>query len=294
MTDISVRYSWLDVNESLSIRKQSELLCITRSRLYYKPKSESLVNLHLMRLIDEQYTRTPFYGVPRMYEYLQSACPRWILNKKRIERLYTKMGLRAVLPGPHTSKSDPKAIYRFPYLLKGLEIGSANQVWAADITYIPMSRGYLYLYAIIDLYSRFIVHWGVSNSMTAERCTALTREAIINRGIPTIFNTDQGSQFTSACFQNLIGEFDIRMSMDGKGRAIDNIFIERFWRTIKYEYVYLNPANGGHQFYFGLEEYIRYYNFQRPHDSLEKQTPAQKYGVKNVNNLSTKYSTLLV
>ncbi|UTA66484.1 IS3 family transposase [Emticicia sp. 21SJ11W-3] len=278
----------------MSIRKQSELLYIARSRLYYKPKSEGLVNLHLMRLIDEQYTRTPFYGVPRMYEYLQRACPRWILNKKRIERLYAKMGLRAVLPGPHTSKPDPKATYRFPYLLKGLEIERANQVWAADITYIPMSRGYLYLYAIIDLYSRFIVHWGVSNSMNAERCTTLTREAIVQSGIPTIFNTDQGSQFTSVCFQNLIREFGISMSMDGKGRAIDNIFIERFWRTLKYEYVYLNPANGGLQFYFGLDEYIRYYNFQRPHEAIEKMTPASKYGIQNLTNFSTKYSTSLV
>ena len=244
--------------------------------------------------MDEQYLRTPFYGFPRMFDAVKKSFPMWILNKKRVERLYNKMGLRSVLPSPNTSKSNPKAVYKFPYLLEKLKIERINQVWASDITYIPMPRGFMYLYAIIDLHSRFIVNWGVSNTMSAEWCVTITKEAIFKWGSPEIFNTDQGVQFTSDDFVDLLKESNIKQSMDGKGRAIDNIFIERFWRTIKYEYVYINPANSGHELYFGLEEYFRYYNYERPHDSLEKETPAKKYGQKNMNKISTKYSTPLV
>ena len=157
-----------------------------------------------------------------------------------------------------------------------------------------MSRGYMFLYAIMDIYSRFIVNWGVSNNMTADWCTALTKEAIYKCGKPEIFNSDQGSQFTSDVFTNLLKESEVKISMDGKGRAIDNIFIERFWRTVKYEYVYLNPANGGYELYTELEEYLRYYNFERPHDSLEKSTLAKKYNTKDSINFLTKYSTIKV
>jgi putative transposase len=289
-----VRYTMLKEEDKLSIRKQCELLCITRTKYYYKPQSESLVNLQIMRFMDEQYLRTPFYGFPRMFDAVKKSFPMWILNKKRVERLYNKMGLRSVLPGPNTSKSNPKAVHKFPYLLEKLKIERINQVWASDITYIPMPRGFMYLYAIIDLHSRFIVNWGVSNTMSAEWCVTITKEAIVKWGSPEIFNTDQGVQFTSDGFVDLLKESNIKQSMDGKGRAIDNIFIERFWRTIKYEYVYINPANSGHELYFGLEEYFRYYNYERPHDSLKKETPAKKYGQKNMNKISTKYSTPLV
>jgi putative transposase len=289
-----VRYTMLKEADKLSIRKQCELLCITRVKYYYKPQSESLVNLRIMRIMDEQYLRTPFYGFPRMFEAVKKSCPMWILNKKRVERLYNKMGLKSVLPGPNTSKSDAEAVYKFPYLLKKLKIERINQVWASDITYIPMPQGYMYLYAIIDLYSRYIINWGVSNTMSAEWCVTITKEAILKKGSPEIFNTDQGVQFTSKGFVDLLKDANVKQSMDGKGRAIDNIFIERFWRTIKYEYVYINPANSGHELYFGLEEYIRYYNYERPHDSLEKETPAKKYGQINMNKISTKYSTPLV
>jgi putative transposase len=286
------RFSMVSNSESLSQRSQCELLCIPRTKLYYKSKSEGQVNLYIMGLMDEKYLKTPFYGFPRMLDYVQKACPTWILNPKRVYRLYKIMGLKSLLPGPHTSKPNPKATYKFPYLLKDIKIERKNQVWTADITYIPMKSGYMFLYAIIDLYSRFIVNWGLSNNMTAEWCTTITREAIYKWGKPEFFNTDQGSQFTSDVFINLLKEYQINISMDGKGRAIDNIFIERFWRTVKYEYVYINPTNGGYELYLGLEEYIRFYNFERPHDSLKKITPAETYSTKDNIIFLTKYSTI--
>lgn len=251
-----------------------------------------------MRLIDEQYLKTPFYGFPRMFDHVQNACPRWILNSKRVYRLYRKIGLKSLLPGPHTSKPDLKTSYKSPYLLKDIKIEKKNQVWASDITYIPMSAGYMFLYAIVDVYSRFITGWGLSNNMTTQWCTTITREALYKWGKPEIFNTDQDSQFTSESFINLLNVHEIQISMDGKGRAIDNIFIERFWRTIKYEYVYINPTNGGHELYAGIEQYIQFYNYERTHESIGKITPARKYGIENDTSSLTKYSiknlTLLV
>jgi putative transposase len=287
----SERFTMIGSDDRLSYRKQCELLSMPRTKLFYKPKSESLVNLHLMKLMDEQYLRTPFYGFPRMFEYVKNACPMWILNPKRVHRLYKKMGLVSLLPGPNTSKPNPNAPYKFPYLLKGLKADRVNQVWAADITYIPMSHGYMFLYAIIDLYSRFIVNWGLSNNMTADWVSTLTQEAIYKFGKPEIFNTDQGTQFTSDAFVNLLFQAGIKISMDGKGRAIDNIFIERFWRTVKYEYVYINPAKSGHELYFEMEEYMRFYNYERLHDSLNKSTPAAIYNTKDSIKFLTKYST---
>ena len=284
------RFQMVDKTLPLSLRRQCDLLCVPRTNLYYKAQIESKVNLYIMRLMDEQYLKTPFYGFPRMLEHVRNACPTWIINSKRVYRLYKKMGLKSLLPGPHTSKPNPKASYKFPYLLKGLKIEKRNQVWASDITYIPMSAGYMFLYAIIDMDSRFITGWGLSNNMTNEWCTTITREALYKWGNPEIFNTDQGSQFTSESFIKLLQEHQIRISMDGKGRAIDNIFIERFWRTIKYEYVYINPANGGHELYDGIQEYMQFYNYERSHESIEKLTPAQKYGTENKNRFLTKYS----
>lgn len=286
------RFEMIDKTGKLSLRKQCELLCIPRTKFYYKPKSESKVNLYIMRLMDEQYLKTPFYGFPRMFDYVKNACSLWVLNPKRVYRLYKKMGLKSLLPGPNTSKPDTKTTYKFPYLLKDFKIEISNQVWASDITYIQMRAGYMFLYAIIDVYSRFILNWGLSNNMTAEWCTAITREALYRWKTPEIFNTDQGSQFTSDIFVDLLKEHQIKISMDGKGRAIDNIFIERFWRTIKYEYIYINPANGGHELYTGIEEYIKFYNYERPHESIGKQTPAKKYGAENNSQILTKYSTI--
>jgi putative transposase len=169
------RYKMFSLHENLSIRKQCELLYISRTKYYYKPQTESLINLHIMKLMDEQYQKTPFYGFPRIYEFVKRACPTWILNKKRVEKLYKKMDLRSVLPGPNTSKTNPEAVYKFPYLLKKLKIGKVNQQWASDITYIPMPRGYMYLYAVIGLYGRFIVNWGLSINMSADWCVTITR-----------------------------------------------------------------------------------------------------------------------
>jgi putative transposase len=287
----SDRYAMLNTAEKLSLRGQCELLCIPRTNFYYKPKPMGKINLHIMRLMDEQYLKTPFYGFPRMYDHIVKSCHDLILNRKRVYRLYKLMNLKSLLPGPHTSKSDPKAIYKFPYLLKGLVIEKPNYVWAADITYIPISNGYMFLFAIIDLYSRYIVNWALANNMNAEWCASTTQEAIYKSGKPIIFNTDQGSQFTSEIFVDLMKTNQIKLSMDGKGRAIDNIFIERFWRTVKYEYVYINRPNGGHELYFGIEEYIRYYNYERPHESLGKKTPASMFGAKDYVKVLTKYST---
>jgi len=282
----------IDKTAKISQRKQCELLSIYRSKLYYKPKPETAMNLHLMKAIDRQYTATPFYGVPRMTAFI-NAYYEYKVNKKRIARLYKLMDIRAIGPNPYTSKPG-KTRYKFPYLLKGLNVEKANQVWAADITFIAMKRGFMYLFAIIDLFSRYIVNWSISNAMTAQWCVATIKEAIYLKGKPEIFNTDQGSQFTSDIYTDLLKSKQIQISMDGKGRAIDNIFIERFWRSAKQEYVYLHPPNGGMELYNGLEEYMRFYNYERQHESHNYKTPAELYYGKKVNFESTKYLTPLV
>jgi putative transposase len=245
-----------------------------------------------MKLIDLQYQRTPFYGVPRMTDYINSTTG-FKVNKKRISRLYKTMDIRALGPNPYTSKSDP-AKYKYPYLLRDLDICEPNQVWAADITYIGMKHGYMYLFAIIDLYSRYIIDWDLSNSMTSNWCQWVVKNALEYYPTPNIFNTDQGTQFTTEKFIELIEDNGIKMSMDGKGRAIDNIFIERFWRSIKYEYVFLNPPNGGKELFDGISEYMTFYNFERGHSSLEMKKPAEVYFGKKTQFKSTKYSQLVV
>jgi len=276
----------------LSQRKQCELLSIHRSGLYYKPKEESAMNLRLMNIIDRQYTATPFYGVPRMTDFINTHYD-YRVNKKRIERLYKLMDIRAIGPNPFTSK-PAKSFYKFPYLLRNLEINQPNQVWAADITFIAMKRGFMYLFAIIDLYSRYIVNWSLSNAMTAQWCVDAIKEALYLNGKPEIFNTDQGSQFTSELYVSLLKQEEIQISMDGKGRAIDNVFIERFWRSIKQEYIYLNPPNGGMELYNGIEEYMRFYNYERGHESLKRKAPAELFYGKKVEYKTTKYLTLVV
>ena len=259
--------------QELSIKKQCEILEIHRSGIYYKSRGESELNLELMDKIDEKYLLRPYFGVPRMYQYLRDELG-YRINYKRVERLYRLMGLEAIGPKPNTSKpAEGHKIY--PYLLKGLDIDRNNQVWATDLTYIPMKKGFMYLMAIMDLKSRYVVNWSVSNSMEAEWCAQVLQEATDRLGKPEIINTDQGSQFTSEAWVNVCE--GIQISMDGKGRAIDNIFIERLWRSVKYEYVYLNPAEDGLELYNGLEEYFRFYNQERGHQSLNYQVPESIY-----------------
>ena len=260
----------------LSLVKQCEVLSIHRSGLYYKPKEESSLNLELMRLIDAHYLDHPFKGANRMHIYLTKD-KGYQVSRNRIERLYYKvMGLQAVMPGKHTSRRN-KSHKVYPYLLRDLEVDRPNQVWATDITYIPMKKGFMYLTAIIDLHSRYIVNWSVSNSMEAAWCQEVLQEAIDDHGSPEIINTDQGSQYTSEVFTNSVFSNDIKLSMDGKGRAIDNVFIERFWRDIKYEKIYLNPAKDGTDLYLKVAEYMNYYNFGRRHGGIDNLIPCELY-----------------
>lgn len=260
----------------LSLAKQCQLLAIHRSGLYYKPKTESELNLEIMRLMDEHYLHHPFKGAGRMHTWL-TMDKGYQVSKNRIERLYYQvMGLRAVMPGRHTSRRH-KAHKVYPYLLRNLTVERPNQVWAIDITYIPMKKGFMYLTAIIDLHSRFVINWSVSNTMDAEWCQQALEEAIEMYGKPEILNTDQGSQFTSEVFANYVLGEGIRLSMDGKGRATDNAFIERLWRSVKYEKLYLNPPKDGTDLYLSIAEYFNYYNTERRHTSIADQIPEQLY-----------------
>lgn len=230
-----------------------------------------------MKLIDKQYTATPFYGVPRMVDHLRELGHK--VNHKRIRRLYRLMDLHAVGPRPNTSKphkGEGHTIY--PYLLRGLKVERPNQVWGMDITYVPVGNGYMYLVAIIDLYSRFIVGWSLSNTMTASWCKECLKAAIIQYGKPEIINTDQGSQFTCPEFTEFVSSYeDIQFSMDGKGRAIDNIFIERFWRSLKYEKIYIEPSDDGIELYGKIKEYMEFYNTKRNHQSLGRKKPEEVF-----------------
>lgn len=265
-------------DSGLSVVRQCELLDIHRSGVYYEPRGESELNMELMRLIDEKNLLHPWLGVPRITTWLRKD-KGYKINKKRIERLFRLMGLSATGPNPNTSKRGKGELHRiYKYLLKNLDIGRPGQVWATDITYIPVQGGYLYLCAIIDLYSRYMVGWSLSNTMTSEWCRKTLDTAIEGHGAPEILNTDQGSQFTAREFTDFVTkEKQIRLSMDGKGRALDNIFVERLWRSVKYEHVYLYPADDGLQCYRGLEEYFGYYNDQRRHQSLRDETPSTIY-----------------
>jgi len=267
-------------NSPLSIVKQCELLEIHRSGIYFKPKLESLLNLRLMRLIDEKFIDCPFYGVPRMTTWLNEDMG-YAVNHKRIERLYKVMGLQTIFPKKNLSKRNQKhKIY--PYLLKNLIINRPNQVWQPDITYIPLERGFMYMVAIIDVYSRKVLNWSISNTMNVEWCLQVYEDAIKQFGCPEILNTDQGSQFTSPIFTKASIDRDIKISMDGKGRALDNIFIERFWRALKYEHIYLNPANGGLELYEGVRKYIGFYNTERRHTSINNNTPEKYFNPSNL------------
>jgi putative transposase len=261
-------------NSSLSIKQQCRLVNIHRSGLYYQPCPESQENLSILRLLDEQYFKTPFYGVRKLTVLLRQQ--GYKVNRKRVNRLMELMGWQTLYRYKSTSEPD-KQNRLYPYLLKGLRITRSNQVWAMDITYVPMRKGFMYLCAVIDLHTRYVVNWSLSNTMTAEWCKQVAEEAIESNGAPEIFNTDQGSQFTSEVFTGLLKKENVQISMDGKGRAIDNIFIERLWRTVKYEHVYLHVVDDGVQLYEGLQAYFSFYNHLRPHQSLDYETPAGCY-----------------
>ena len=263
----------------LSLRRQCELIGLNRSSYYYQPATESPLNLTLMRLIDEQYLRTPFYGYPKMTEYLRQV-KKYQVNPKRVYRLMPLMGLRAVAPRPRTSRPHPEHKV-YPYLLRGVDITRSNQVWSADITYIPMQRGFMYLVAILDWHSRYILSWEVSNTLDGDFCL-LALERALQHGQPEIFNTDQGAQFTARAFTTRLEQAEIKISMDGKGRVFDNIFIERLWRTVKYEHIYLSDYTTGLELVAGLANYFDFYNYERFHQSLDYRTPAQVYGINQV------------
>jgi len=260
-------------NRKINIARQCELLGLSKSSYYYNPISESPENLLYMRLLDEQYLKTPFYGVARMNAFLQSLGHQ--VNTKRVRRLLRKMGIEAVYSKPKLSDSNPEH-KKYPYLLKGLIINKPNMVWSTDITYIPMKQGFLYLTAIIDWYSRYIVAWEISNSLDVSFC-AETLEKALEKNRPSIFNTDQGSQYTSNTFTDILKSNNIEISMDGKGRALDNIMIERFWKSVKYEYIYLNEIATGTELWTGLNDYFNFYNNERLHQSLKYKTPYEFY-----------------
>jgi len=264
-------------NNNLSINKQCEVLQIHRSGLYYQPNGESQHNLDLMLEIDKIHLKWPYYGTRRMTAELQNM--GYVVGRKLIRRLMRLMGIEVIYPRQNTSQPN-KGHKIYPYLLRGLKIDHINQVWQTDITYVPMKRGFMYLMAVIDVHSRYVLNWSISNSMEATWCTQVVQQAIKKHGTPEIFNTDQGSQFTSELFTEMLLGNSIKISMDGKGRATDNIYIERLWRNVKQENIYLNAYETGLELYKGLEKYFYQYNNHRVHQALNYLKPIDIY--KNV------------
>lgn len=270
---VAERKSMVESSANMSMRKQCRLLQINRSSLYYKPIGESEKNLLLMNLMDKIYLDDPTLGVLGMQDELEEKGYR--VNPKRIRRLLRKMGIEAIYPKRNLSRLG-KAKYIHPYLLRNLDIKRPNQVWAIDITYIPMKKGFMYLTAIIDLYSRYIVGWQISNSLEKETQTELLASAIKKHGKPEIINSDQGSQYTSEHWVSFVREHGITISMDGKGRATDNAFIERFFRTLKWKHIYLNPAKDGLELYQGIDAFMKKYN-KRKHQGIGRKKPCELY-----------------
>ena len=261
-------------HKQLSIRRQCELLGLNRSTLYYRGVGESEENLKLMRLIDEQYLQRPFYGSRKMTRWLISK--KHEVNRKRVQRLMRQMDLAALYPRRRTSQPG-KGHKIYPYLLRDLPIERANQVWATDITYVPMAKGFMYLVAIMDWHSRRVLSWRVSNTLDTEFCVEALEEALQRFGAPQIFNTDQGSQFTSEAFTGVLKAHGIAISMDGKGRWVDNVFVERLWRSVKYEDVYLRAYETPRELREGLHRYFEFYNTRRRHSALDRRTPDAVY-----------------
>jgi len=263
----------IDKSLKLSVRRQSALLGVSRNRLSTKDRAETTENEAIVRKLDERYLEKPTHGVLRMQDYLHQLGHH--VNEKRVRRLMRKMGLRTIYPKPNLSRlGQPKYIHS--YLLRNLTISRPNQVWAIDITYVPMQKGFMYLTAIIDLYSRFVVGWGISNTLDAESSHRVLRRAIQDHGKPQIVNSDQGAQFTCKEWIEYLKKQDISISMDGKGRALDNVFIERLWRSVKYDHIYINPACNGGELHAGLEQYFRDYN-NSAHQGIGRQQPATMY-----------------
>ena len=261
-------------NPDLSIGAQCKLLSISRSSFYYQPKGETALNLMLMRWIDEQFLETPFFGVRQMTWHLRN--DGHLVNEKRIRRLLRLLGLMPIYQKPNTSRPT-KGHKTFSYLLRGLRVDRPNQVWASDITYSPMRRGFLYLVAIIDWYTRKVLAWRISNTLKADFCVEALNEAMQKYGTPDILNTDQGSQFTSFAWTDRLRRSGVRISMDGKGRFLDNIFVERLWRSLKYECVYLHAWETGSEARAGIAKWVEFYNHKRPHSALGGKPPAVVY-----------------
>jgi putative transposase len=253
----------------LSVRRQCQLLGLSRSTFYYEAVPESEADLCLKRLIDEEYLRHPFFGSRSMVDYLQRL--HYDVNRKRVQRLMREMGIEALYPKKTTIRVPGHKVY--PYLLRGVKVARVNQVWSTDITYVPMQRGSMYLVAIMDWFSRYVLSWRVSNTMDTSFCLDALEEALERYGRPEIFNTDQGSQFTSAAFTGRLEAAEIAVSMNGRGRALDNAFIERLWRTVKYENIYLKDYATVDELILGLTEYFRFYDQERTHQGLGKRTP---------------------
>jgi putative transposase len=272
------------VEKNISIRRQCEVIGISRSSYYYnKGEFKSEENELYMSLIDQKYLELPFYGSRRMTDYLRRS--GYPVNRKRVNRLMQVMGIQAIYPRPRTSQKG-KDHKIFPYLLRGITIDRINKVWAADITYIPMKKGFMYLVAIMDWISRFVMSWELSNTLDSEFCVYALKNAL-KFGIPDIFNTDQGSQFTSNDFTGHLLSAGIKISMDGRGRVMDNIFIERLWRTLKYEDIYIKDYETVKELREGLHRYFNFYNYERPHQSLDYKTPAMVYfGENNVYKMN--------
>ena len=255
----------VDRDHELPVTRQCQLLSLNRSTVYYQPKPASDEDLKLMRRIDEMHLERPFYGSRRIRDWLQAE--NHDINRKKVQRLMQQMGLQALYPKKGTSRPG-KGHEIYPYLLKGLDINRPNQVWATDITYLPMAKGFVYLVAIMDWYSRKVLSWRLSNTLDTAFCVEALEEAMARYGRPEIFNTDQGAQFTSDAFTDVLKQNDIKISMDGKGRWIDNVFVERLWRSVKYEEVYLHAYESVAQARSRIGRYFDFYNAERKHQTL--------------------------
>ena len=258
----------------LSIHRQCELLSLSRSSYYRHAAVETQKNLELMRLIDETYTKYPFFGSRQIRNYLRRK--GYKVNRKRIQRLMRRMGLASVAPAKKTSIPNRENLV-YPYLLRHLNINRSNQVWCSDLTYIRLRGGFVYLTVVMDWYSRYVLAWEVSVTMDDSFCVSALERSLRRHGCPEIFNTDQGSQYTGAAFTGVLKDHGVRISMDGKGRAMDNIMVERLWRSLKYEDIYLKDYETVQELVEGLRTYFDFYNYERPHQSFDGQTPAEAY-----------------
>ena len=268
------RKAMIKARQPLSVTRQCHLLAVPRSSAYARPQDVSAADIGLMRQLDELYLQWPFYGSRRLCDELQQQGHR--VNRKRVQRLMRKMGLTAVYPKPRTSQ--PRKGHKiYPYLLRGLSIERPNQVWASDICYIPMAKGFMYLTVIMDWHSRRVLTWRMSNTLETDACVEALEEALLRYGAPEIFNTDQGAQYTSEAFTAVLKAHGVKISMDGKGRWVDNVFVERLWRSVKYEDVYLRAYDTPAALRTGLIDYFQFYNTERRHQALNRQTPDAVY-----------------